>query len=67
MKKPNAEAIICGETYDVQILEGPNVEGLCAVDVFFDYDDDFVERLAVHHSNIFPKDENAISFLMQGR
>jgi len=58
----NAEAIVCGETYDVKIVTGPDDDNLCKVDIPFA--SDFVERVAVLRSNIFPRDEVAVSILM---
>jgi len=59
----NAEAIICGESYDVKIVSGPDEEGICLVDVPFE-DGEFVERIGILKSNIFPLNENAIQELM---
>jgi hypothetical protein len=54
----NAEAIICGETYDVYIVkDGEYDTDLCIVDVLFE--NGFVERLAVVRGNVFPKDMEA--------
>lgn len=61
--KCNAEAIICGEAYDVKIISGPDDEGICLVDVPFE-DGGFVERIGVLRANIFPLNEIAIEELM---
>ncbi len=58
----NATATICGETYDVRLVSGPNIEGLCVVDVPFG-NGEFVERLAVVKANIHPTDEEAVELL----
>ncbi len=49
----DAEAIICGEAYDVKLISGPDQYGLYVVDVPFEQGS-FIERLAVYKSNIFP-------------
>jgi len=59
----DAEAIICGDTYDVRVVEGPDSDDLCVVDVPF-CDGSFIERLAVMKDNVFPKEESAIFLLM---
>ncbi len=52
----NAEAIICGETYDVIVLSGPNEDGLCKIEVLFD-NGNFTETMAISRDNIFPRIE----------
>jgi len=59
----NAEAIVCGETYDVRIVTGPGADDLCTVDVPFE-GGEFIERLAIIKDNIFPRSEVAITLLM---
>lgn len=60
--KNSAEAIICGESYDVNLIEGPDGNDMCLVDVLFD-DGNYAERLGVYRKNVYPVGENAI-FLM---
>lgn len=50
----NAEAIICGESYEVRVVEGPDEEDMLKVDVPF-WDAGFVESLWIPAGNVFPK------------
>lgn len=58
----DAEAIICGESYDVKVICGPNNSGLCVIDVLFSHG--FTERIAVNRKNLFPRKKSAAITLM---
>lgn len=62
-KKYRAEAIICGESYDVNLISGPDENDMCLVDVLFE-EGDFVERIGVYKKNVFPLGEMAIARMM---
>ena len=59
----DAEAVICGEVYDVSLVKGPDSDDMCLVDVP-QGNGDFFERIAVVKDNIYPRTERAISLLM---
>jgi len=61
----DAEAIICGETYDVKVVSSPDEDDLCTVDIPFE-GGEFVERMAIIKSNIYPRSEKAVALLMRG-
>lgn len=52
MFKTNATAIICGETYEVKVVTGPDVSGFYTVDVMF-ADGDWTERMGIMKENVW--------------
>lgn len=58
----DAEAVICGELFDVKVISGPNIHDLVTVDVPFE-NGCFVERVAVTKENVFPYTDKAVEIL----
>ena len=52
MFKTNATAIICGETYNVRYVKGPNKDGMCTVIVPF-ANGDWTEKMAITKENVW--------------
>jgi len=52
MFKTNATAIICGETYNVKVIKGPDKDGMTTVDVMF-AGGDWIERMGIMKENVW--------------
>lgn len=52
MFKTNATAIICGETYNVRVITGPDKKGFYMVEVMF-AEGDWTEKMGIMKENVW--------------